>query len=169
LIERPLEPSTAHSRTSCAAESHYLAAVRPILDLPFQGTAPFCGRAHLWIDDAPIDRAYPDCVETSTRQIVSVLLLELSNGGWRFDTDAIRATAARSDLGDFFAGIQPSDMADSSMGFTTKWARVMAGLKGGDGIPAPSSAWRTKCVPDSSAKYGRSRPSFNSNRTFAWK
>jgi hypothetical protein len=137
LLERPLAPYTTHSRGGCAAECSYLAAVRPMLGLPFQGTAPFYGRAHLWIDDAPIDRTYPDCVETSTQQIVSVLFLELSGCGWRFDTDAIRATAARPDLAAFFAGIQPSDLTDSSMAFATKWARVMAGLKGGGGIPAP--------------------------------
>jgi hypothetical protein len=110
-----------------------------LLDLPFQGPVSSFYDARLWLDDASLNAVFPDCVETSTRQIASVPFLEPSADGWRFDIGAIRVTAARPDLGDFFAGTERAELAgrDSDADFTSKWSRVIAGLEGGDGVPSP--------------------------------
>jgi hypothetical protein len=156
-----------------------------LLDLPFQGTEPSFYDARLWLHDARLDAVFADCVETSTRQIASVLFLEPSADGWRFGIGAIRGTAARPDLGDFFAGTGRAELAgrdsdsdnDSDADFTSKWLRVIAGREGGDGVPSPvyisprlSDAWRTKRAPRSSAGCACSPHFSDCNRKFViWK
>jgi hypothetical protein len=101
------------------------------------------GLASAWLDGIQTDCTFPNCVEHSTCQIVSVIFLELVEGIWRFDFDAIQATLARPDLEDFFKNTKPSDLMNQSEVLNSRWSRVMAGLKEGDGIPKPIYVCRT--------------------------
>jgi hypothetical protein len=121
----------------------FLRSASSALTLPYPGTGPEYGHAFAWVNDQQTRVSFPDCVENSTRQIVSLFFLEFAHNCWSFDIGAIRTTAARGLLGDFFESISPSDLMREDGGFRTKWSRVMASLEGGDGVPSPIYVRRT--------------------------